>query len=84
MMDYQEGCCDGLAGAGAQERGGYYYWEDSYYGEGFLDGSLDRKAMLASDAFARWADGLMDATAGDVMQPVQLCLWADGMGDGNG
>lgn len=77
MMDYQEGYCDGLAGVGVQHR------NDADYGVGFCFGSLDRKTMLAPDAFHRWADGLMNSTAGDVLQPVEGDLWADGMGDGN-
>lgn len=63
MMDYQEGYCDGLSGAGMQDRD---TWD---YDDGFMYGSLDRKTMLHREtAFDRWADGLMNSTAGDAMQ----------------
>lgn len=45
-MDYREGYCDGLAGAGMQERGNSEGAEQ--YGRGFVYGSLDRKPMLAN------------------------------------
>lgn len=48
-MDYQEGYNDGLAGAGMQDRMGR---GSASYRDGFDDGSLDRKPMLASQANA--------------------------------
>jgi hypothetical protein len=50
MMEYQEGYADGLARAGLQDRS--VCCADLHdtvdYDEGFLLGSLDRKAMLAA------------------------------------
>lgn len=43
MTDYQEGYADGLAGAGMQDR------TSGEYAHGFVDGSLDRKAMLKKE-----------------------------------
>lgn len=45
-MDYQEGYNDGLAGAGMQERDKHPHSIPAYL-SGFIDGSLDRKVMLA-------------------------------------
>jgi hypothetical protein len=72
-MDFQEGYCDGLAGAGANRE---FILNDGYetfttdYGEGFERGSLDRKTMLTqhqvdklNDAFALWAEGMGDGDA---------------------
>lgn len=53
-MDYQEGYCDGLAGAGLQNRvelalrGQSAFADAVQYEEGFIDGSFDRKPMLAN------------------------------------
>ena len=53
-MDYQEGYADGLAGAGIQDRaetalrGQSSFADALQYGEGFIDGSFDRKPMLAN------------------------------------
>jgi len=50
-VEYEEGYADGAAGAGAQERpiynGDWLPTDD--YEQGFLLGSLDRKAMLADN-----------------------------------
>lgn len=83
MMDYQEGYVDGLAGKSVQTRGNRSVVEFWQYVRGLALGALDRIAMT-DGWIVEWFDGLMDATAGDVMQPVQPGLWADGMGDGNG
>lgn len=45
-MDYQEGYCDGLAGAGLQDRLNDFCGMS--YDAGFEHGSLDRKPMLAN------------------------------------
>jgi hypothetical protein len=53
IIDYQENYADGLAGAGMQSRvefalrGQSAFAEAVQYEEGFIDGSLDRKPMLA-------------------------------------
>jgi hypothetical protein len=64
-VDYQEGYCDGIAGAGMQPRielaeasfdRDYGEMDDAQqYVAGFDVGSLDRKAMLASQANAERA-----------------------------
>lgn len=95
-MDALEGYADGLSGKAGQVRqseSAFGGWSD--YVCGYWLGSDDRKTMLHrhaatrfDDAFAKFMHGLADAfensTAGDVMQPVERDLWADGMGDGNG
>lgn len=48
-MNYREGYCDGIAGAGMQWRTGR---GSTSYRDGFACGSRDRKAMLASQANA--------------------------------
>ncbi len=44
-QDYEEGYADGLAGAGMQERDEQPWMTE--YESGFMDGSVDRKRMLA-------------------------------------
>ncbi len=64
-MDFQEGYCDGLAGAGVQVRmNGTATISPPVldYSSGFIFGSLDRKAMLTRDPFAAWCEGLCDDT----------------------
>ena len=80
MSEFFEGYCDGLAGAGMQDRLSPLYedWRggqvrphpdeaDSvdYYEDGFCAGSLDRKTMLTRNT------------------PDAFALWAEGMGDGD-
>lgn len=51
-MDYREGYCDGLAGAGMQERPIQNPLWHNAYNRGFAFGSFQRKAMLANQANA--------------------------------
>lgn len=50
MSDYQEGYCDGIAGAGMQDRPGPRFAPDNSpsYFAGFRLGSLDRKPLVAA------------------------------------
>jgi hypothetical protein len=69
-MDFEEGYCDGLAGAGCQGRYAAAKIIDEFraaseYHDGFEQGSLDRKTMLTPkrDAFDVWAEGMGDGDA---------------------
>ena len=51
-MNHLEGYCDGIAGAGLQDRvdsglDPYSFWD---YRNGFILGSLDRKEMLKNNS----------------------------------
>jgi hypothetical protein len=90
-MDFQDGYCDGLAGAGMQDRYDISY---EHYDYGFQQGSLDRKTMLtrnerqprSTEGFTTLEEAFAQGVFGDAVNDDKLdafALWAEGMGDGD-